>query len=292
MFCSFFLRIAWLWMLLPTSYAMAVVVAVDEAHNNLHTIDHKYSAFAKVLEQHGYEVVKNTQKFSPAALRNIDVLVVANALHVSDVENWALPTAEAFDRGEIEAVNHWVKQGGALLLIADHFPFPRAAQSLASSFGFFYVDGYVRDDSNPKQIFSVQRGNLTRHAIQQGSAAYAPIKTIRVFTGSAILAPPNAQILLSLSEHAKATMPADPHDAPEDTIELVVGGFSQGAVLDVGRGRVAVFGEAAMFTDQVFEARIVDGKRFEQRHVGFSSEGAEENARFATNVIRWLSGTL
>jgi hypothetical protein len=59
----------------------------------------------------------------------------------------------------------------------------------------------------------------------------------------------------------------------------------QGAALSVGKGRVAVFGEAAMFTAQTDDA---DPKI----KTGFSAPGAESNKQFALNVARWLAGEL
>ncbi len=64
---------------------------------------------------------------------------------------------------------------------------------------------------------------------------------------------------------------------PRKTLE----GFHQGALLDFGKGKVAVFGEAAMFT-----AQIVNGGM----PVGFNSPDAPQNAQFILNVIHWLDG--
>jgi hypothetical protein len=52
----------------------------------------------------------------------------------------------------------------------------------------------------------------------------------------------------------------------------------------VGRGRVAFFGEAAMFSAQVA------GR--EKRPMGMNAPLAEQNAQFALNTLHWLSGLL
>ena len=58
----------------------------------------------------------------------------------------------------------------------------------------------------------------------------------------------------------------------------------QGAVLEYGEGRVAVFGEAAMFSAQLGgEDRIP---------AGMNAEGAEQNHQLLLNVMHWLSGLL
>ena len=59
------------------------------------------------------------------------------------------------------------------------------------------------------------------------------------------------------------------------------GGWSQGALLPYGLGRVAVFGEAAMFTAQLAGPA--------REPAGFNAPGAEANARLALRVLRWVA---
>ncbi len=54
----------------------------------------------------------------------------------------------------------------------------------------------------------------------------------------------------------------------------------QGALLRRGRGRVAVFGEAAAFTAQLGP---------NARPTGMNHPDAPHNARFLRNVMRWLT---
>ena len=63
-----------------------------------------------------------------------------------------------------------------------------------------------------------------------------------------------------------------------------VDGWYQAAVAHVGRGRVAAFGEAAMFTAQWAGP---DNGWF-----GLRSPGAEQNQQFLLNVAHWLSGLI
>ncbi len=70
------------------------------------------------------------QQFSTKSLKQVDILVIANALRSEkNIDNQDLPNFSAFTRKEVEAVFHWVKNGGSLLLIADHLPWPKAANS-------------------------------------------------------------------------------------------------------------------------------------------------------------------
>jgi len=128
------------------------VVFIDEAHNNFHTIDDGYQPFVKVLESDGYTVKRNKDKFTLASLEKADILVVSNALHIKNKENWNIPNYPAFQPQEIEAVYQWVKHGGSLLLIADHMPFPKASEALAAAFGFKFNNGYALDPYNHDSI--------------------------------------------------------------------------------------------------------------------------------------------
>jgi hypothetical protein len=55
-------------------------VFLDEAHHNFHTASGRYKPFADLITSDGYEVVPNQQKFSKAALKGCEVLVISNAL--------------------------------------------------------------------------------------------------------------------------------------------------------------------------------------------------------------------
>ncbi|HET9010982.1 MAG TPA: hypothetical protein VFN38_04170, partial [Gemmatimonadaceae bacterium] len=56
----------------------------------------------------------------------------------------------------------------------------------------------------------------------------------------------------------------------------------QGATLQLGRGRVAIFGEAAMFSAQVAGPR--------REPMGMNAPAAGQNAQFVLNTMHWLSG--
>jgi hypothetical protein len=58
-------------------------------------------------------------------------------------------------------------------------------------------------------------------------------------------------------------------------------GHLQGALIELGAGRVAVFGEAAMFTAQVAGPQEIP--------MGLRAPGAEENKQFALDIVNWLA---
>ncbi len=67
----------------------------------------------------------------------------------------------------MEAVTEWVRAGGALFLIADHMPFPGAAENLAAAFGFTFYNGFAIRKGAGKDIFTPANG-LSDCALTQG----------------------------------------------------------------------------------------------------------------------------
>lgn len=261
-------------------------VLIDQAHYNLHTMDGGYQAFAKILQSDGYSVKKNTAKFSKTSLASTDILVIVNALHKDNATDWDLPNFSAFEREEIEAIYYWVQNGGSLFLISDHMPFPKASADLAAIFGFQLNNGYAKDPTNQKSIFAHALGGLMDHPIRQGMNKAEIITSIRTFTGQAFLPPPNAKPLLVFGRNATSYMPSESwmFEPGDDTPQLSVNGWSQGATLEFDKGRVIVLGEAAMFTASKREKT--------ELNAGFIAPGAEQNEQFLLNIMHWLSNKI
>ena len=264
------------------------VVAIDEAHFNFHTMDGRYGPFARLLSRDGYVVRPSISKFNRQSLRGVDILVIANALAERNVDNWSLPTPSAFTKKEIEAVRRWVNNGGSLFLVADHMPWPGATRKLAAAFGIRMNNGFAMNEkvSDPDLYFRRSDSSevLTDHPITNGRTATERVSKVVSFTGSAfqIDANRNAQPLLILGPDVVSIMPTVAWQWDSTTPRIPVGGWYQGAVMRAGKGRVAVFGEAAMFT-----AQLNDG-----RQMGMNAPYAEENYKFLLNVFHWLSGLL
>jgi hypothetical protein len=109
------------------------VVAIDAAHNNVHTADGGYKTFAGLISSDGYFVRSNIGPFQPSTLKEARILVIANARGSANgpIQNRATP---AFTPEENDAVQDWVRGGGALLLIADHWPIGSAMGGLSLKF--------------------------------------------------------------------------------------------------------------------------------------------------------------
>lgn len=259
------------------------VVLIDEAHNNFHTLEGRYLPFAKVLKSDGYTIKKNIHKFSLKSLKGADVLVIANALNDKNVDNENPPNYPAFTQEEVEAVYHWVKNGGSLLLIADHLPWPKASDSLASIFGFQFSNGYVEVIGSSEQYFEVSDGSLVMHEVLKGLDNTQSITKVRGFMGQGFLIPPRAKPLLVFTKEAIAYLPSKAWEFKDDTPIISATGWYQGATLDFHKGRVAVFGEAGMFTAQI------GSDDEEQWKMGMNAKGAEQNEQFVLNTMHWLS---
>jgi hypothetical protein len=269
------------------------VVFIDEAHNNFHTANGRYSAFAKVLASDGYTVKRSKKAFTLASLEQADILIIANALD-ADRHDWTPPFRDAFTDKEVQVIKQWVSEGGSLFLIADHIPFPKAAESLSLAFGFAFSNGHV-----DKATFRIDDGSLGKHLITKPmksvdqnyiesdiySSSVKPvttsIKQVRTFGGSAFQAPKAAQTLLVLGKGSSSLLPEIPFQVDSETPRISMEGWSQGAVLEFGDGRLAVFSEAMMFTSQIY---MPTGEKH-----GLVSKGAQQNEQFLINVMHWLT---
>lgn len=267
-------------------------VCLDEAHHNFHTLDNRFWAFGELLRRDGYVVRPNKEKFAAGALSQCKVLVIANAMWSdAEWETYPYPTPSAFTPAEIKAVHDWVKGGGRLLLIADHMPIAGANARLAAPFGVTFNDGFAvdgfsgneasRDSAFAKPtIFRTEDGTLRHHSIVTGLPMDEPVSRIRTFTGQAFKAP-NAERILVLPETFVSLMPRIAWQFKPDTRQVPVGGWLQGAVMRVGQGRAAFFGEAAMFSAQVAGPN--------RRPMGMNAPGAEQNFQFVLNLMHWLT---
>ena len=263
------------------------VVCLDEAHHNFHTLDGRFFAFGALLRRDGYVVTPNRAGFDAEGLSACAVLVIANAQPSdADWNDYPQPTPSAFAPAEIAAVRDWVQDGGRLLLIADHMPLAGAALALAAAFDVEFTDGFafagVDAEAKAKPtLFRLDEGTLADHAILRGRNASEAVSQVRSFTGQAFRAV-GAQPLMVLPAGFVSLHPVKAWAFDEATPRVEVGGWLQGAVKDVGKGRAAFFGEAAMFTAQAAGA--------ERRPMGMNSPDAEQNAQFVLNLLHWLAG--
>jgi hypothetical protein len=263
-------------------------VAIDAAHLNFHTAEERYGPFAKLLRLDGYVVESNGAPFTAETLARFDILVISNAMHPQSEADWApLPNYSAFTDDEIAAVEKWIRDGGALLLIADHMPLAGHAEALAAAFGVRFQNGFALDSSRNGQItFRRPDGSLAPTPIANGRRAAERVDSVTTFTGQAFRIDPavDATALLIVPNGYELLLPQIAFEFSERTPRVSAANLYQGATLLHGRGRVAAFGEAAMFSAQLAGP--------EQRPMGMNAPEARDNYRFALNVLHWLAGTL
>jgi hypothetical protein len=265
------------------------IVLLDEAHHNFHTADGRYYVFVKILRNDGYRVVSGKQPFSPATLKDVRILVIANALNKINAffegdneTKWKLPTPSAFTADEIKTVEGWVRAGGSFFLIADHMPMSGAAEELAKIFGFTFYNGFASETisglypGQKKELDSFTKADktLAEHPVTQD------VNSIVTFTGQGFRIPSDAVSLLTFTDKYEILLPDTAWIFGPHTLRIPAAGLSQGAVADYGKGRVAIFGEAAMFSGQLKGSAKIP--------MGLNSSDAPENARFLLNIIHWL----
>ena len=192
-----------------------------------------------------------------------------------------IPGLAAFSAKEITVIKQWVEDGGSLLLIADHMPFAGAASDLGKAFGFEFLNGFAftRKGVWPPSIFIREDKTLQESPIPQVTPDHKKIDTVATFTGSAFKSPESAIPVLSFLKEYWVVQPDTAWQFNSNTKKQSLEGFQQGAIMSYGKGKVAVFGEAAMFT-----AQIVNG----QMPVGFNSPDAQQNVQFILNLVHWM----
>jgi len=289
----------------PTYPSRGPTVAIDEAHDNFHTLGGQYAPLAALLRNDGYEVIASKVPFVKENLAGIRVLVVANARNLKAILGGDL-SKPAFTDHECDVITDWVRAGGSLLLIADHAPFGNAADALARRFRIAMGKGWVFDLEAAGGIttqldFSRQNGLLGKHSIISGRNSSESVNTIRAFTGQSLTVPPGATILMKLSSTARdAATPAD-MDAEDAAVRTPspsklgygsrstsAAGRAQGLAMTFGKGRIVVLGEAALLSAQII--RYADPNPRDMK-IGMNTAGNDDR-QFALNLFHWLSRLL
>src|SRR5215510_1135997 len=258
-------------------------VLIDEAHKNFHTAERGYKPFASLITNDGYQVSANKEKFQSGMLKEIDILVTANAMGDAFFSSGA--NKSAFTEAECDAVRDWVRDGGSLLLVADHAPFGEPSETLARRFEvemsklrtFDHTHAKLNEIGNPGWIvYSRENGLLGDHPITRGRNANERINSVTAFTGQSLKGPQGSTAFLRLGDTAI--------DVDRKTKkEVSAAGRAQGIAMRFGKGRIVILGEAAMITAQTDGGGKVK--------FGMNRPG-NDNKQLALNIMRWLSGLL
>jgi hypothetical protein len=249
----------------------------DEAHFNVHTTKTGYKPFSDLVANDGYTVIPNDKPFSAKALEGADILVIANARGAATRSE-----KPAFTEAECDAVRDWVKAGGSLLLITDHYPTGHAAELLSKRFDVDMSKGRTEDraqaapraGSPSTLLFSTTNHLLGDHIIIRGRDASETIKVVVTFTGQSLKGPADSTPLLKLSDDAIDILPGD------NNKQVPASGRSQGLAMAFGKGRVVELGEASEVSAQLAGPQ--------NRPMGMNYPGID-NRQFALNIVHWLS---
>ncbi|MFG1691267.1 DUF4350 domain-containing protein [Gemmatimonadota bacterium] len=276
------------------------LVCFDEAHNNFHTLNGTYIPFGLVLRADGYTLRPVRERLSSAALQPCRIFVIADAQ--PPARRGDPPT---FSPEEIVALEAWVREGGSLFVITDHMPDPGAIEDLAEAFDIEVNNGYVLNGTRPEDqgpiVFRTDDGTsvpetptttqalttadrIADDVVTRGRTPDEAVQVVATFAGAGFRASKSFRPLLLFGQGRKSWMPEEYWVFPEGTPTQDMSGWSQGGVGEYGEGRLAFFGEAAMFTAQVFSQGRV--------RAGMNAPEAEDNLQLLLNVMHWLAGVL
>lgn len=104
---------------------------------------------------------------------------------------------------------------------------------------------------------------------------------VATFVGSAFKPPNDAVPVLMFDANYLSLKPTEAWRFTPATPKQPLDGWCQGAVMRIGHGRVAVFGEAAMFSAQLAGPA--------KQKTGMNSPEAKQNHQLLLNVLHWLT---
>ena len=264
------------------------LVLIDEAHFNQFTAWGTYLEFADFLRQDGYIVKESIVPFTRETLASASVLVIANAMSENVFADQGAPPLPAFKTQEVTAVREWVNGGGSLLFLTGHNPYPRSVEEMGRAFGIdFWNCGATYPGSRsgrlmyrrleppgggavlrgPDSVSYGAGGRLVAHAVTSG------IDSVVTYMGAAFRIDLPHFPLLVFGKNVECWDEKDLIGRPQ--------GMLQGALLEFGKGRVAVFGNSGMFASQF--------NTWAGTKTGMNNPIAAQNPRFLLNLMHWLT---
>jgi hypothetical protein len=168
---------------------------------------------------------------------------------------------------------------------------PGAAEQLAAAFGVEVSNGFAMDTrllhgwtttssrrAQGQVVFGRADHALADDPVTNGRNPTERVDLVVSDTGSAFRVPPGARSLLTLGPSFVSLRAEVAWELSERTPRQMIGGWSQGAILLAGRGRLAVLSDAQMLASPEASASI-----FRRR---------TDNPRLLLNLFHWLSGLL
>lgn len=260
------------------------LILVDAYHNNGKIINGGFSPVAEILKKDGFKLASLNKEFKRSYLDTTGVLVIIDALHLSNIDNWNLPTPSAFTDLEIDKISYWVNEGGNLLLVADHMPFPGASKRLAAKFGIEWINGFVIDSLRWDLIkFRRDNNTLINHPIVFGRNKNESLESVASYYGSGfkIIDPKIVGFFMFNNKDIVSYQPQKAWDIMPNTPLTPSDNLYQAAALKYGKGRVVIVAESSLFS-----AQLVGKDRIP---IGINYLENSQNLQFVLNVFHWLS---
>jgi uncharacterized protein (DUF2249 family) len=251
------------------------------------SLNNKMFPLIEVLKKDGYRIKPLNDSISKLTLDKSKILIIIGALHKTNIGKWKLPTPSALSENEILELLNWIDEGGSLLLVADHMPFPGAISKLSYHLGVEWFNGFVIDSINwGMSTFTKRDSTLSNHPLLNGRNKTEKVNSVETYYGSGfklmdstitgLFSFDNPDIVSYQTKEAWKMYPDTPI-IPSDQL-------FQAAVMKRGQGRVAFIGEASLFSAQLV------GKN--RTPVGINFENDNQNLQFVLNLLHWLSGVI
>jgi len=278
-------------------------VLIDAGHYNLVNGVDSHCGW---LEEQGLRVQVLRGKFDDASLIGVDVVITAspsapnNAVTEPWLDEkfnvaWQPPFPSAFSHDEIGVLREWVAAGGGLAIVFDHMPVSNAVEHLAAAFGIEVANGHAYDERRIRwdgdrlireeagaAFFRRSDGTLAPHPIAEGRIPAERIDSVALGGGAAFRPTSEGQMLLELGSSFVSLDPEVPFRFREDTPRQAIGGWWQGGVLRVGRGRLAIFSDLGILATQ--EEVAVGPPPWDEWQL--------QNPQLFLNTLRWLAGEI
>ena len=276
------------------------VIVFAEGHNNFgDDRDSSNAEMEQFLAREGFELRQYMGEITREALQGVSILHTDNALAPENQNelDWTLPTPSAFTPEEISIIYDWVHDGGSLLMVIEHMPFGGSYEDLAKAFNVETSNGFAVDkrllngyseetiDDAGWFVFRQDNGALGDHPILTGRQPHERIAFLATDVGSAFRLPNCAVSLMTFGSDAISLEPSVSWKFDPMTPRRSVSGWSQGGVMKVGKGRLAVLGDNFL---NIPPSQLAPPYLESEKEAVFGVY----NPQFTVNVYRWLSGQL
>jgi hypothetical protein len=261
-------------------------VLIDAAHHNFIVEMGLIKPLMDVVTNDGFQPNIDSALFTKDYLSKYKVVVISPAMPFLFGSKPEVTNEITFTDDELNALHDWVTDGGSLLMLSEHAPIDKSMTPLFNKFGIQLSSGAIYDSLNYDTTvtlssnvtilkFTTENGLLNQdHPITTGENKNEKINNIETYTVCSLQGEGYANIF-KLAPSAK--MKKWNRGLPANL------GNSQGLAGNVGKGKVAAFGDCNGFTAMYVKANA--GQKFSAG----MQVAAYDWKQFALNTFHWLS---